>query len=296
MKENVNVFRAKPIQGYYHICSDGNRVDILFKNEKDFIAAMNRVATITLRMKVIILAFVLMDNHFHFVIKADSEEDAIRFANEFKRLTGKYNADMYGDALSLSRLPVKVIPVPDEDYLKTLVVYVIKNPTKARIEMFYTYPWGTGGLYFRGGRQEKTIPKDRPGVRFLKKTCRTHLILPTDWRVSDGMITPESYVAVDLVEHLFKTPRSYMYYLSLNKDDDMEKELGEWNEINLSDSELRAERVLMTREHFGTRSLRDLSAPDRLKLARMMRKRFLCPKKQLARIVQLPYETVRQML
>ena len=155
MKENVNVFRAKPIQGYYHICSDGNRVDILFKNEKDFIAAMNRVATITLRMKVIILAFVLMDNHFHFVIKTDSEEDAIRFANEFKRLTGKYNADMYGDALSLSRLPVKVIPVPDEDYLKTLVVYVIKNPTKARIEMFYTYPWGTGGLYFRSRHQEK---------------------------------------------------------------------------------------------------------------------------------------------
>lgn len=287
--------RVKPVQGYYHICSDGNRADVLFGNKEDFVAAMNRVAAITLRMKIVILAFVLMDNHFHFVIKADSEEAAVHFANEFKRLTGMYNASQYGAHLSLSRLPVKVISVSDENYLKTLIAYVIKNPTKARIEMFYTYPWGTGRLYFNGMQRLKPSFR-QTGVRYIKEQCRTHIAIPSDWIVSEGMILPENYVAIDLVERLFKTPRSYMFFLSLNKDDEMERALGEWNEINLTDTELRAERDRMMKELFGIRTLRELSAPDRLKLARLMRRRFLCSKKQIARIVHLSYDAVLQNL
>ena len=287
--------RSKTIYGYYHICSDGNRVDVMFRSESDFIAAMNRIATCTLRTNVIIVAFVLMDNHFHFVVKAESAEDALRFVNEFKCLTGMYDADVHGTHLFLSRLPVKVIPIPDEDYLKTLICYVIKNPTKARIEMFYTYPWGTGGLYFQGRRKE-TPPRERPGVRDVKEQCRTHVDIPATWCISGGMILPENYVDVNLVEQLFKTPRSYMYFLSLNKDDEMERALGEWNEINLTDTDLRAERVAIAKALFGTGSLRDLSAPDRLRLAKVMRGKYLCSKKQIARVVHLPYEVVLQRL
>ena len=87
-----------------------------------------------------------------------------------------------------------------------------------------------------------------------------------------------------------------MFFLSLNKDDEMERALGEWNEINLTDTELRAERDRMMKELFGIRTLRELSAPDRLKLARLMRRRFLCSKKQIARIVHLSYDAVLQNL
>lgn len=287
--------RAKLIQGYYHVCSDGNRVDVLFRNETDFIAAMNRIAVCSLRFKIVILAFVLMHNHFHFVIQADSEEEAIRFINEFKRLTGKHDADLYRIPRSLAHLPVKIIPVTDEDYLKTLIGYVIKNPTKARIAMFYNYPWGTGGLYFREEHQ-KIRHDGSQSVRTIKKECRTHCHLPKDWIVTGGVILPENYVDIRFVEHLFTSSRAFMFFLSLNKDDEMEQTLGEWNEINLNDSELRAERERLAQEMFGARTLRDLSATDRLKLALQMRRQFLCSKKQIARIVHLPYEVIQQRL
>ena len=298
MTENVNINRARPIRGYYHICSDGNRVDVLFRNETDFIAAMNRIAVCSLRFKIVILAFVLMHNHFHFVIQADSEEEARLFINEFKRLTGQYLAHQYGQRSSLVRLPVKIISVPDEAYLKTLIAYVVKNPTQARLSMFFTYPWGTGSLFFCESNDplRGTPAGKNPGGRFIREICRTHESIPAHWRISGDLILPENYVAVNQVEKLFKSTRSYMYFLSLNKDGELEREFGEWNEINLSDTELRAERSRMTREMFGTSSLREISAPDRLKIARQMRRKFLCSKKQIARIVHLPYETILQKL
>lgn len=286
-----------PKKRYFHICSDGNSVDALFRNVADFKAAMNRTAVCALRFHVLILAFVLMDNHFHFVVLA-TEDNCIRFINEFKRLTGKYMADTYGEGSLLLRLPVKVIPVTEEEYLKTLIAYVIKNPTKARLEMFYLYPWGSGSLYFRdkarGGRATSCL-KDLSS-RNIRALCKTRHKLPGDWMISDGMILPENYVAIEEVERLFRTTRSYMHFLSRNADAEMEKPLEEWNAINLSDTELRAERIRLSQHFFGGRSLQQMSVPERLKLARSLRNKYLCSRKQLARIVQLPYETVRQNL
>ena len=86
---------------------------------------MNRVAVCTLRLRVVILAFVLMDNHFHFIIHAPDEDTAYRFANEFKRLTGLYLTNKYHLPNSLSKLPVKALPIPDDDALKTQICYEI---------------------------------------------------------------------------------------------------------------------------------------------------------------------------
>ncbi|MCR5710039.1 MAG: hypothetical protein K6G79_06110 [Bacteroidales bacterium] len=283
--------------GYYHICSDGNYASVLFLNPDDFKAAMNRVAGCALRLRVIILAFVLMDNHFHFIIRAPSEDEAYRFAQEFKRLTGLYQTEKYHRPSSLKKLPVKVLPIADEEALKTQLCYVLKNPTKARIGMFYDYPWGTGALYFR---KDGAVKPASSAASFTQDTirmmCRTRVAVPPDWRICDGILIPENYVPVEEVEQLFRTPRSFMYYLSLNKDDEIEQAMGQWNELRLTDRELRQERDMFAKEKFGTSRLRDLSLHDRIKVARYLRHKYLCSKKQVARIVQLPFETIGKVL
>ena len=288
-----------PVNGYYHICSDGNYSSALFRNTDDFKAAMNRIAVCTLRSRIVILAFVLMDNHFHFVVHCESEEICLKFINEFKRLTGKYNHDVYGEYSTLKRLPVKVIPVQDADYLKNLIGYVIKNPTKARMDMFYDYPWGTGGLYFRReanpGREESVRVSDLCDDA-VRKTCRTRFKLPPEWRIDNGIILPENYVDTESVLKLFKTTRAFLTFVSANKDGEIDRDMGEWSEINMTDSELRAERILLSRKMFGTANLGKISAPERLRLARDLRRTFLCSKKQLARIVHLPYQELENKL
>ena len=263
------LLRMEKASLYYHICSDGRSVSVLFRNQSDFKAAMNRVAICTLRF------------------------------------TGKYNADVYKQRASLSRLPVKVIPVEDVDYLKTLIGYVVKNPTKARLDMYYLYPWGTGNLYFRhktfgnkdGGdgkydnRQPGGICRVADlGLNEIRKLCRTRVSLPDWWLINEGVILPENYVAVSEVEQLLKTTRSYLYFLSMNKDDDIDRDLGDWNELRLNDSELRSARCEIALALYGTGNIRDLSAPQRLAVAKQLRRKYLCSKRQLARIVMLPYE------
>lgn len=283
--------------GYYHVCSDGNFTSVLFLNPDDFKAAMNRVACCSLRLRVIVLAFVLMDNHFHFIIWAPSENDAYRFAQEFKRLTGLYQTEQYHRPGSLRKLPVKVLPILGDESLKTQICYVLKNPTKARIGMFYDYPWGTGTLYFRKDSAVKpAFSVSSLTKETIRTMCRTRVSVPTDWRICDGILIPENFVPVEKVEQLFRTTRSFMYYLSLNKDDEIEQEMGQWNELRLTDSELRQERDLYAREKFGTSHLRDLSLRDRIKVARYLRHKYLCSQKQVARIVQLPLETIEKVL
>lgn len=110
------------------------------------------------------------------------------------------------------------------------------------------------------------------------------------------MILPENYVDVQAVEKLFGTPRSYMFFLSLNKDDEIERDMGEWSELRMNDSELRVERDRIVQEIFGKNAVRTLTVPERLRLAVALRRKFVCSKKQLSRIVHLPYEELIKKL
>lgn len=281
---------------YFHICSDGNFASVIFHDPADFMAAMNRVAILAHKYHLVILAFVLMDNHIHLIVRAESKDDADRFANEFKRLTGLYCSRHYGEKGSLRRLPVKVQTIVGEDELKTKICYVLKNPTKARIGMFYDYPWGSGNLYFRDTGDasflEMGVRVSDLGLNQSRAVFQSRQKIPKDWVVVDGLILPANYIPVKEVESLFKTPRSFMYFLSLNKDDEIEQETGEGDNIRLTDSELRQERNAISQQLFGIAKLQDLSVPQRLKLARKLRSKYLCSKKQISRIVRLPLETV----
>ena len=168
--------------------------------------------------------------------------------------------------------------------------------------MFYQYPWGTGRLYFKyecaddryqdmSVRQVKDLNQSQYRTLF-----QTRIEVPPSWLIRDGIILPENYVPVKQVEDLFKTTRSFMFFLSMNNDAEIEREMDEWNEIRLPDPELRTARNELIEKMFGKTRLNDLSAPQRLSLARALRNRFFCSKKQLARIVRLPYDEVVQRI
>ncbi len=252
---------------------------------------MNRVAVCACKTGVIIVAFVLMDNHFHFELYSETYERCAKFIKEFTRLSGMYNTSKYGEKNTFEGLQVQILPVIGEEYLLTLLCYIIKNPTKARIAMFYKYPWSTGSLYFNETPNiagVRTIGSmGRVEVRNLLQT-RTNL--PPEWRILDGVILPENYVPVQQIEQMIKTPRAFMYFLSLNKDDAIESELGSWHDMCLTDRELREIREELLMDLFNTGRLKDLSAPQRLTLARKIRGKYHCSVKQIARIVQLPFE------
>ena len=70
-----------PVKNCWHFSTDGTVQDVLFRDEDDFIAAMNRIYLLARKYDILILAFCLMDNHIHFILYGECDE-ANKFMHE----------------------------------------------------------------------------------------------------------------------------------------------------------------------------------------------------------------------
>lgn len=259
------------VKNCWHFSTDGKGVDSLFYTVEDFVAGMNRIAALSDEYpEVIILAFVLMDTHVHFVLYGDFEA-CRRFVHEYVRRTSIYISNIYGERHKLRHLPIDYQEIGDQRYLKTVICYVIKNPPSGGLPyMSYDYPWSSGSLYFRHrgiwtspAMGEGSMPMDRNGL---------------------PMLSPANYVAVALVEQLFRSHKSFNYFLGRSKDSEVEERGGAISMLSIPIQEMRQHRGEVSRELFGHDRIRQLDVGMRLRLARTLRRRYNSSPKQLARV------------
>lgn len=73
------VLEEQVMEEFYHFYTDGKYQPTVFLKDSDFVYGMNTAALCASHDKVGIMAFCLMDNHFHFVLKGSSA-DVEKFA------------------------------------------------------------------------------------------------------------------------------------------------------------------------------------------------------------------------
>ena len=118
---------------------------------------------------------------------------------------------------------------------------------------------------------------------------------PGHWTVDgNGMIYPENYTEVAKVEGLFRSVKSYLYYLSSAREAEVNLTMG--HEIRLSDTELRREASGICLESFGTASVGLLTIAQKLQVCKLLRSRFGASYKQLGRVMHLDSDTIKEML
>ena len=186
----------------YFLISTDHLVDRLwFRDEEDFRVAMNYVAVAAFLSGVLVLAFILMSNHVHFVICGSRDRTEL-FINKFKQLYATYYKRKYGVCELLRRNGVDFREVRDDDEsLERAIAYVLMNCVAANICMEPSgYPWGTGNTLFNSnpfpGRQLGDL-SGRSRIRLL----RSNAVLPSEYRLAPGgYILPESYVPVKGIE------------------------------------------------------------------------------------------------
>lgn len=292
-----------PVKNCWHFSTDGTVQDVLFRDEGDFIAAMNRIYLVGRKFNVVILAFCLMDNHVHFILYGDFDT-CNRFMHEFIRLTSMSIAYRHRLSENLRDLPIHHQAILDDAYLKTAICYVIKNPPVAGLPwQGHDYPWSSGPLYFRsynawtspGWTQRIGTLKGMSAQR-REQVFHTREPLPDELKVMDGMILPSNYIPVDLVERIFRSHRSFLFFLSRSREEDVESRGGAISRLSLPDVELRQHKRNMIRELYGKASSRDLDTAQRLRLAKEMRRRFNSSVKQISRMVGLRAEELEAFL
>lgn len=141
--------REKSKTGIYHIMMRGiDKRHIFLQNQdyKQFFVHLQRAKT---KSDAKVLAYCLMKNHVHLLIKEGSEEigNTIRRINVGYALYHNFNYERVGH---LFQDRFKSEPVNDEGYLYTVFRYIHQNPVQAElVNNIEHYPWSSYKEYLK---------------------------------------------------------------------------------------------------------------------------------------------------
>lgn len=278
-------------EGYYHICTDGNAISWMFQDDEDFIAGINRIALCILKNYVEVIAFILMDNHVHFVLYGTALQ-CKKFINSYKMLTGKWIHNKYGLKDYLRLLPTEMISISDEETLLNTLAYIDRNSIVAGYRyMPSQYPWGSARYMFRD-KEHEYQQESKPLAQFplskQRTLLKTRTKVPGEWHVdSRGMISPHSFMDLSKIEHIFRTSTRYSYFLAKKLEGHVEMQLAKSRKVFIPDKELRQIVRKIAHDTFRTEDVRTLDVKSRLAIAKRLRYDYASTLKQISRMVCL---------
>ena len=282
---------------YWFVSTEHLEDRLWFRDDEDFKAAMNFVAVLSCVLGMDILAFVLMSNHVHFVIRG-SREKVLEYVNEFKRRYSIYLSRRYGVKEFLRRNDVHLLLVTGDEALERAVAYVQMNPVAAGICAHPTqYPWGSGSVFFNQMQPVSKLLADipnRPRMRMLHSECDA---LPPDWTVGEGgYILPYNYLNVKSVEACFRSAKRMNYFLNTSSKAKKRIDASEENLPAFRDQVIVSALSDLCRSLFLKNSFQDLSGVEQTELLRQLRYRFSSNVNQLARVCGLTYSEAARLL
>ena len=281
---------------YYHVCTDGNALAWMFKDTEDFIAGVNRIGICAFGTCIQIIAFILMDNHVHFVLYGTLPK-CKEFITRYKTLTGKWISSKYQLKEYLKHLPSEFILIESEEQLLDTIAYIDRNSIVAGGRYLPSeYPWGSARYMFR----ERRIPCGRHISEMSKKevheSLNTWSTLPEDWMVDDqGMLIPERcFINIDFIEGLFRSPTRYLYHLSRKLEGKIEMQQG--IRAFIPDKELRPVTEELAKKLFGKSKVKDLDFNSKILLARKLRYDYASTPKQISRMLSMNSEILSKFI
>lgn len=281
---------------YYHVCTDGNALAWMFKDTEDFIAGVNRIGICAFETCIQIIAFILMDNHVHFVLYGTLPK-CKEFITRYKTLTGKWISSKYQLKEYLKHLPSEFILIESEEQLLDTIAYIDRNSIVAGGRYLPSeYPWGSARYMFR----ERRIPCGRHISEMSKKevheSLNTWSTLPEDWMVDDqGMLIPERcFINIDFIEGLYRSPTRYIYHLSRKLEGKIEMLQG--IRAFIPDKELRPVTEELAKKLFGKSKVKDLDFNSKILLARKLRYDYASTPKQISRMLSIDSEILSKFI
>lgn len=134
---------------YYHVCTDGNQLPWMFKDDEDFRNGVNRLAICSFTLGLSVISFILMDNHVHFVFYGTLSQ-CKDFISRYKSAISRWIEEKYSISRYLSNLSSEIIPIVSEEALMETIAYIDRNSIMAGYKFLpCDYPWGSAKYMFR---------------------------------------------------------------------------------------------------------------------------------------------------
>jgi putative transposase len=115
---------------YYHIFNRGVERHSIFRKEENYIFLLRRLKQVLAECNVTMIAYALLPNHYHWLIRQDGIEAAGRVPMRvFGSYTQAFNKS-FARTGTLFEGPYKMIRVESDDYLRHLCRYIHANPVR----------------------------------------------------------------------------------------------------------------------------------------------------------------------
>ena len=283
---------------FYHLSTKPIEDGLIFECEEERRIAMNWMGILSKEFRIEILAFALMSNHFHFIVKGELLDGLAFFKQLKKRLSTYFSRKGRLGVLDSVVLDSNTPPISSLKQFRNEIAYVIRNPYVARTDVNpFAWPWCSGYLYFNPFLQ-LLGSRSVSDLTFREKreiTRSSDLALDSSLRVRDGMIVPESYVNYKLVEQLFPNARKFTWWVLKNVEAQVETSVRMGEKPNLNDDELFITAQQLSRSEFGSDGVKELSLQQRKVLGILLKNKWGASNGQVARIAQLDQRTVDEM-
>ena len=283
---------------FYHLSTKPLENGIIFQEEEERKIAMNWIGILSKENQIDILAFALMSNHFHFIIRGERVDGVEFFRQLKKRLATFFSRRGRPGVLDAVSVDPDTPQITSLKQFRNEIAYVIRNPYVARPDVNpFAWPWCSGYLYYdRLLLHLESKPVEALTFREKRDITRSSYVnLDPSLRVRDGMIAPESFVNYELVEQLFPSARKFAWWVLKNVEAQHEvaSRLGE--RPNLNDDELFLTVQHLCRNQYHCDGVKELPFHHRKELAIQLKNRWGASNAQVARIAQLDQRTVDTM-
>ena len=282
----------------YHLSTKPLENGLIFECEEERKVAISLTAITAKEFPIDILAFALMSNHFHFIIRGELMDGITFFRRLKKRLSNYFARRGRPGVLTGVDVDPKTPAISSLTQLRNEIAYVIRNPYVARADVNpFACPWCSGYLYYNpllSSLSSKSIHE----LSYKEKrdiTRMTNPLLDPQFRIRDGMIAAESFVNYKLVEQLFPNARKFIWWVLKNVEAQVETSTRLGERPNLNDDELFVTAQQLSRSQFGSDSVKELSFQQRKELGILLKNKWGASNGQVARIAQLDQRTVDDM-
>ncbi len=275
---------------FWHLCTDGEKQEIIFKNEDDYKYGITSSALAIAEInsnecKVKIYAFAVMSNHIHEIL-AGRREDCLEYFKVRKAKLKRY----FGKSVDLDQFKLNLIDIIDVKSLRNEIAYVHRNGFVNNLrETPFSYRWSTGMYYFNYAA--KHIPNismaslsHRRKRELLKVAIREEYNM---FNITEGYISPLSFCKIEEGEAMFRDAHQYFYKISkaVEAYSLIAKRLGD--RIFLNDDEMLNVIYRKAKELYNSESPNQLNKTDKMNLARIMHHEYNASNSQIHRMLKI---------
>ena len=142
---------------YYHILSRGNERRDIFSDKDDRISFLDTLGKMSDRFEVEVYAYVLMDNHYHLLLKTNTPNISKSMQWFGTTYTRQYNIKHKRNG-HLFQGRFKSFLIENDEYLMHLSCYIHRNPLRAGIvSRLVDYPWSSYPIYAYGKKSPEWV-------------------------------------------------------------------------------------------------------------------------------------------